>query len=128
MALVTLATTIFSRYVCTSHGQRQDRIIPLAIVVVEILVAQAQAENPLRQQPLHAMLHPGRITIVGKALRKTSDQPASLIDLPEQQGTRIGGHASAVKLPYYLAPSQVRKMQGLPMTVCGHHLYIQTGA
>ncbi len=128
MALVWLTNTVLSGHVRTSHSQRQGRIIPQTIVVIDILVAQTQTEDPLCQHALHAMFDPVRITIIRKALRKPTGHVASFIDLPQELGTRIGGHASAIKPPDYLAPSQIRNMQGFRLTVCGHSLYTRTGA
>jgi hypothetical protein len=54
--------------------QRQDRIEPQVVVIVHILVAQCQADDPLADQRPERMHHPPRIATVSEARRDPVDQ------------------------------------------------------
>ena len=76
----------------------QERILPKGLVVVEIFVAQGDAEDPLGQKG--SLLMDDHVWI--SRIRDTSvegvDETEPLIDLPKQQAACIGGQFASVEV------------------------------
>jgi hypothetical protein len=66
-------------------GQRHKRrVLAQLVVVVEVLVAQCQTEDPLAHQRLDLMLHIARVAPVSETLGEPTDQPQATIHLAQQ--------------------------------------------
>ena len=62
---------------------RERRVLAQRVVVVEVLIAQCQAEDPLAHQPLDLMLNIARVAPVPETLREPTDQPQATIHLAQ---------------------------------------------
>ena len=65
------------------HAER--RVFAQLVVVIEVLVAQHQAEDPLSHQCLNPVLNVTSIATVGEATGEPTDQSKATIHLPQQQ-------------------------------------------
>lgn len=63
--------------------RRKQRIAPQRIVIVEVFVAQRQAEHAQSHKRRNAMFDQLRIAMVDKATRKTLGQSQRFVDLPQ---------------------------------------------
>ena len=80
-----------------ARQHRKRRVLAQLVVIVEILVAQHQAKNPLSDQRLHTVLDIAGITPVGEALGKPTDQPQATIHLSQQQRSGVRRDLAAIK-------------------------------
>ena len=86
-----------------AHRRWQRRVRPQLVVVVQILVSQRQAENPL---PEH---RPGRVPATGLAAwivqnpRRLLGQSQHQIRLPQQHRAAVGSDRAAGKTGFHLA-------------------------
>ncbi len=72
-------------------------------MIVEILVAQRQAVDPLPHQFRDAVLGPGGVAVVPEAAGELSQDAGPLLGLVQQQSTGLGGDCSSVKVCHYRA-------------------------
>jgi hypothetical protein len=77
------------------HGQR--RVVPKAVVVDHVLVAEGDAEDTLADQGGDLVLHALRRPRIAEAGREAPHQPDGTIGGPEQQRAGIGGDRPAVE-------------------------------
>jgi hypothetical protein len=75
-------------------------------VVVEVFVAQSQAENPLGQEFVNAMFDPVWITVIDKASGKPTNDAASRLHLPQEESAGIRSDGPTVKSPGDFPPPQ----------------------
>ncbi len=99
---------------------RKDRVLPQLVVIVEVLVAQHQAEDALAHQRLDPMLDITSITPVGEALRKPLHQLDAAIDLPQEQRTSVRGDVAAIETRNHTTPLDRFKLEQLRSTLCWH--------
>ena len=83
----------------------QNRIAAKVIVVVEVLIAQRQAEDALRDQSPERMDGHQPITAVGEASRKPIRQPDRLVRLAQQQRSAVRRDHSAIEIRHHQAPA-----------------------
>ena len=96
------------------------RVLAQLVVVVEILMAQCQAEDPLTHQRLDLMLHIARVAPVTETPRKPTDQPKATIHLAQQQTSRVRGDVTAIEASHHRAASNRFKFILLRATLCLH--------
>jgi hypothetical protein len=89
-------------------------------VVVDVLVPQNQAEDPLFHQRLDPMLGIARVAPVAEALGKPTYKPKAAIHLAQQQTTRIRGDVPAIKAGHQPTLVYRFKFEQLRRTLCMH--------
>jgi len=89
-------------------------------VIVEVLVAQHQAEDPLPHQRLDPVLDVARIAPVGEALGEPTHQPETVVHLPQQQRTRIRGDVAAIETGHHRTSFNRFKLKQPRRTLCRH--------
>ena len=82
---------------------RERRVLAQFVVIVEVLVAQRQAEDPLPHQRLDLMLDIARIAPVPEALAEPTDQAQAAIHLAQQQRPRVRGDVAAIEAGHHRA-------------------------
>lgn len=82
---------------------RQERIVTQGRVVVEVLVAERQAQHPLGEQRAHRVRDEVRIAPVHEARGEFARQPQRAIQIAQQQHACVGTEASAVKTRDHLS-------------------------
>src|SRR4051812_12631077 len=90
------------------------------VVVVEVLITQRNADNPLHHQRLDGMLGVGRIAAVLEAGRQTSGQAQHPVRRPQQQYTSIAGDGAAIKGGNNRTPVSTCKVALVWVTLCRH--------
>src|SRR5262245_45144539 len=80
-------------------------------MVVEVLVAQRQSVDPLRDEMLKRVLDELGVTMIGEALSELSDDRGELLGLAEQQATAVGGDVAAIESGDDLARAEDREIQ-----------------
>jgi hypothetical protein len=90
------------------------------VVVIEILITERNADNPLHHQRLDGMLGIGRVAAVPKAGRQATGQAQHPVGCPEQQRTRIAGDGAAVKRRNDRASFSRCKRKQVRVTLCRH--------
>jgi allophanate hydrolase subunit 2 len=80
-------------------------------VVVQILVAQCQAADPLRHQLGNRMLHKQWTAPVQETLGQAGQQIQATIGFPKQQPTTVGGDGAAIESGYHLARKMGCKLE-----------------
>jgi len=84
-----------------ARQHRQRRVLAQLVVIVEVFVAQRQAEDPLAHQCLDLMLDIARVAPIGEAGAKATHQPDALVDLSQQQRTSVRGDVPAIETGYH---------------------------
>jgi hypothetical protein len=123
-APVTLPRWLLAGGIALAHHRRQQRIRAQLLVIIQILVAQGQAIEPLAQQLLDRVLHLPRLASILEAPGKPFHQASSPIDLPQQHHTTIRADPTAVELGHDLAPTRPLKQIPLTATVCLQRLLL----
>ena len=81
------------------------------VVVVEILVPQCQAVDPLGDQLRDGMLDEVGVAMVGEAGGELMDDRREFFGLAEQQGAAVGGDVAAVEVGEHLAGAEHGKIE-----------------
>ena len=113
-----LAVVAMRRELAGQH--RQGRVLAKLVVVVEVFIAQRQAEDALAQQRLQPVLDQARIAPVGEALGEPADQPKALVQLSQQQRPGVGGDRAAVEPAHHHFAFNRFKGEKPRVTVCRH--------
>ena len=96
-------------------------------MVVEILVAQRDAEDPLGQHGLLVVYCHERVARVGDAGRQPSDQAQLAIRLPQQQPARVAGESAAIKIRHDFLRFETGKQDRLSVTLCHRRASLPCG-
>ena len=99
-------------------GDGQERIVPERVVIVEVLVAQRQAAEPLGEQVFERVVAVARVAPVGEGLDQRARHAQTAIHLAHQQRAAIAGEIAAGKIRDHLAGAEVLKEERLVVTVC----------
>jgi len=118
LASIPLSRPALSRRIGLLGQDRQQRIFPQLVVIVQIFIAQRQRKHPLRHKFLHRVLDPLRIAMVGKAGGQPLHDLHPLLHLPQQQSTGVAGDRATVKPTLYFALRQGMKFERFLVTLC----------
>ena len=99
---------------------RQHRIVPQIIVVVQVLVAQRDTDNPLQHHRADLVLHQFRRARIGEARSKPSRQLDHPVRLTQQQCPRVRRDRTTIKRCHDMAPFDGCKLKQRRATVCWH--------
>ncbi len=120
MASIPLPHPLGTQQIPLARRQRQQRVVPERVVVVEILVTLDLSQHALGDELAHRVLDPLRPAIVPEAARKAPQQAGPLRHLPEQQQTRIARLATAIERGLDPTTPEALKLQLTRTTVCRH--------
>jgi len=118
VTLIALAATCCADGVWLADGGGQQGIIAKIIVIIEIFIALNQAQNPLTDQLVDAVLDKTRITMIDKTLRKSTKYAAAFRQLPRQKYTSIRCDPSPVETGLYTTATQALELKLLWATLC----------
>ena len=99
---------------------RQHRIMPQFIVVDQVLVAERNAEHPLRHHRGDAVFHQFRNPRVPEARCETFGQPDHSIRPTQKQRPSVRSDRPAIKRRHNCAPFHRCKRQQFRVTLCRH--------
>jgi len=88
------------------------------LVVVEILVAQGQAEDALGQERPLRMFEAFGVAGIRQGAVESVEEPQAAIDLAEEQGAGIGGEGAAGEIRFEAAGIESGKVHGVWVTLC----------
>ena len=103
-----------------ARQQRQQRVAPQVVVVVEVVVPQSNAGDALRHQCPHRMFDETLVPVVREGCGNSVEELGGAVRLPQQQRSGVGRDRSAVERgrdPAALAPL---KCEGKRLTLCRH--------
>jgi hypothetical protein len=103
-----------------TRQHRHHRVIPQLVVVVQVLVAERQAEHALADQRAHRMLDQHRRTRIAEAGREPIDQPDCSVRGAQQQRTGIRRDRPTIKRRDHAAPCDACKSKQIRATLCRH--------
>jgi hypothetical protein len=78
-----------------ARQHRKRRILAQLVVIVEVFIAQRQAEDALSHQGLDLMLDIARVAPIDEAVGEATHQPEASVDLSQQQCTCVRGDVAA---------------------------------
>ena len=103
-----------------ARQHRKRRVLAQFVVIIEILVAQHQAKDPLPNQRLDLVFDVTGIATIGEATREPADQSKAAINLSQQQRTRVRGNVAAIETGYHSPPLNRFKFEQRRATLCLH--------
>jgi hypothetical protein len=102
-AAVGRSGTRFAERIGDADEHGHEGIVAEAVVIVEIFVAQAEAEHALLEQGDEGVFEAFGIAVVGEARGERVEQTEFGFDFAEQECSRIGGDTTAVEIGDNLA-------------------------
>jgi hypothetical protein len=99
---------------------RERRVLAQLVMIVEVLVAQRQAEDALPHQRLDPMLDISSVAPIGEARGKPAHQPETPIHLPQQQRACVRGDAAASEARHHRTSIDRFKFKQLRRTLRLH--------
>ena len=97
-----------------------QRVVPQIVVVVEVLVAQGDAGDALRQHGPQGVHPEPRVAVIGEARGHPVEEPDEAVDLPEQERSRVRRDRPAVERRGDPAALEPLKYEGWRLTMCWH--------
>jgi hypothetical protein len=119
-AAIPFSGTILSGGIVFSGEHGHQRIVPQLVVVDEVFVAQREAVNSLGDQFGDGVFDEFRVTVIGKALGESRNDPRFRLDFPQQQATGIGSDVSAIENPDEFPLFEGLKTESIRVTLCLH--------
>ena len=80
---------------------RKRRVLAQLVVIVQVFIAQRQAEDALPHQGLDLMLDIARVAPIDEAVGEATHQCEAPVDLPQQQRARVRGDAPAIETGHH---------------------------
>ena len=99
---------------------RQHRIVTQLVVVDQVLVAQRDADNPLHEHGLDAVLDQLRHAPIAEVARQPPHQTDRLVRGPEQQRSGVRGDLPTVERSHHLASFDSFISKQIAATLCRH--------
>jgi len=99
-------------------GRRQERIAPQSLMIIEILVAQRQPVDALRQQLLRRVINETPVTPVRKTPSQCLGHTKARVDLPKQQHPAITRQRTTGKIGHHFSRTEVLKLERSLLTLC----------
>jgi hypothetical protein len=118
LAAIALAQAVVAERIFLADQKRQQRIVPQLVMIVEVFIAKAQAEDALFDEIDQRVLGAVRIAIVGEASGKLLDEAKLVFDLTQQQTATIGSDLAAVKTAHDLAAGKLLEKKFAWATLC----------
>ena len=102
--------------------QRAEQWIdPQRVVVAQVLVAKAQAQDALHREFSSGVLDPKWVAVVAEAAREALDDPGPELDFPEQHRPAVRADSPPVESGHDLAAALTLELEFLLRTLCLHH-------
>ncbi|BCB73025.1 hypothetical protein HMEPL2_33760 [Vreelandella aquamarina] len=99
-------------------GGLQSDVVTQRMVVVEILIAQRQAEHALSNQGFRSVLAALRVSRIAQSASYRARQPHLTIELTQQQDTAVGSDITAIETGDDLTAFTAWKGSGRRGTFC----------
>ena len=119
-ALARQCRTALAASLQLAGQQRQQGVVPQLVVIVEILVPQGNAHDPLGHQCPHRVLRQTAVAVVREACGHPVHETERPVDLPEQQSSRVRRDPSTIERGRYPPAPTPLKCEGNGLTLCRH--------
>jgi hypothetical protein len=120
-ALARQSFAVRAQYRAQLPRQRcKGGILAQLVVIIEVLIPQRQAEDPLPYQCLDLMFDVARIAPVAEASGEPTHQPEAAIHLAQQQAARVRRDVATVKAGHNRSSINRFKFEQLRGTLCLH--------
>jgi hypothetical protein len=100
--------------------QREHRVVAQLVVIIHVLVAERDADDPLPDQGRQRVHHPILLAFIDEARGDPLDQPNRAIGMPEQQPAAVRTHGAAIERRHHPAPPEAFKLELFGATLCLH--------
>jgi hypothetical protein len=100
LAAVAGSPSSLPGWVWRADEHRQERIMPQAVVIVEVFIAQSNGVDPLFHEIVHRVLDMRWRPLLGKASRQAVQDAGMPFDFASQQRPAIGGDRAAIDTGY----------------------------
>jgi hypothetical protein len=120
VSAVPLALAPLTGRIRLADRGRKQRIVAERVVIVEVLVAKAEAEDSLPNEFLDAVLHPSTIPLIGEARRESTHDTRQAVCFSEQQCAAVRGHRPTVERRLDAASPDPLELQDTSGTLCLH--------
>lgn len=111
MASVLVVPPPFAGRVVLADQRGQQRVRAERVVVVEILIAESQALDPLSEQLLDHMIDSLGPAVVGEAGGHSLDEAEAAVDLLEQEPTTVAADATGAEVELDAALAGQRQVE-----------------
>ena len=102
------------------HQSGEQGVHPELVVVVQILVSQAQSVHPLGNEVEHRVLDQVRITVIDEAGGEVLEDAGAQIHLTQKQASRIGSDVTAIEVSGDFPANDLGERKGRSATLCLH--------
>ncbi len=103
-----------------AHDRRQQGVEAQILVVVEVLIPQRQAVDPLRDQVSDAVLDAGLVPVIIETPCQPVEDSRALLDRPQQQRPAIRGDVTAVEICSDFPSTWTLEDERPALTLCSH--------
>ena len=110
-AAIAIPFALLARQIALARKQRQQRIVPQLVVIVEVLVAQRQPVDALAHQLAHAVLAALGVAMIAEARRQPLQQLQPPVDLAQQDRSPVGADRAAVKPRRHSPPEMLAELE-----------------
>jgi hypothetical protein len=98
----------------------EHRIVPQLVVIVDVFIAERDAENALAEHRRKLVDDERRAACIVETIGQPRYQADRFVGLAEQQRPRIRGDRAAIKRAHNLATLDGSKIKRIPVTLCQH--------
>src|SRR5208282_227052 len=120
LALVPLMSSVLTARVSLAAQRGEKRIVAQHIVIVCVLVTQAQPDHLLAHQLLHAVLNEPLIAEIGETIGELTKRVGGDSHFTKQQSASVGTDHAAIEACDYFPLADVLKAEKVCATVCLH--------
>jgi hypothetical protein len=117
-ALVAFVLASRPKWIALTAGYGEEGIVTKPVVIVEVFVAQSEAEDSLAQQFAHRMLDELRIAEIFKASGELFYHPVMLVGFAEKKRASVTGEVATLEVGDHSFGFQALKFESLLDTLC----------
>ena len=111
-------------HVRTLAQQRHQTVAAQLVVIVEILVTQADAHDALLHQRLDIVLHAARRAMIGETASQPLQNAGAILQLPQRQRAAVRRQLLAVERTHHPASPKTSKLQLFRVTLRSHEVVL----
>jgi hypothetical protein len=90
-------------------------------VIIQVLIAQSDSIDPLRQELLECVLSPTSIAVISETPGELVEYSSATVHFTEQQHPRIRAQIPAIEPSYNLTATGCLKPEEIGITLCRHN-------
>jgi len=118
LAAILGANAILAERIALADGDGEESVVAKSVVIDEVLVSQAEAEDALLEEIAEGMFEAVGMAIIGEAIGELIEEVEVFIEIAQEQGSRVGGDAAAIEIGEDLAAIEGLESDGGGNTLC----------